>query len=53
MNIGFVVHKPNGVSFKDEEFGLPIYLLVGLLAFLLVIALNAALTAQTPQLCGH
>ena len=53
MNIGSVVPKLSGVSFKDEEFGLPIYLLVGLLAFLLVIALNAALSAQTPHLCGH
>ena len=53
MNIGSVVPKLSGVSFKDEEFGLPIYLLVGLLAFLLVIASNAALSAQTPHLCGH
>ena len=45
--------KLSGVSFKDEEFGLPIYLLVGLLAFLLVITSNAALSAQTPHLCGH
>ena len=32
MNIGSVVPKPSGVSFKDKEFGLPNYLLVGLLA---------------------
>ena len=53
MNIGSVVPKLSGVSFKDEEFGLPIYLLVGLLAFLLVVASNVALSAQTPHLCGH
>ena len=47
MNIGSVVPKPNGVSFKDKEFGLPNYLLVGLLALLLVIASNTVLIVQT------
>ena len=36
MNIGSVVPKPSGVSFKDKEFGLPNYLLVGLLVLLLL-----------------
>ena len=53
MNIGSVVPKPNGVSFKDKEFGPPNYLLVGLLALLLVIASNTVLIVQTPNLCGH
>ena len=40
-----VVPKPSGASFRDEEFGLPIYFLVSFFVFLLVVASNAALTA--------
>ena len=48
-----MVPKPNGPSFKDEEFGLPIYFLVCYLALLLVIASNIALTAQPSNLLCH
>ena len=48
-----VLPKPSGAFFRDEEFGLPIYLLVGFLAFLLVVASNIALTPQVPHLYGH
>ena len=48
-----VVPKPSGTSFWDGEFGLPIYLLVGFLAILLVIASNAALIAQPSNLLCH
>ena len=36
-----------GTSLRDDEFGLPINLFVGILPLLLNVALNAALTAQT------
>ena len=48
-----MVPKPRGASFKDEEFGFLIYLLVGFLTLLLVVASNVALIAQPPHLCGH
>ena len=48
-----MVPKPSGAFFRDEEFGLPIYLLVGFLTLLLVVALNVALIAQPSHLCGH
>ena len=48
-----MVPKPKVASFRDEEFGLPIYLLVGFLTLLLVVALNIALIAQPSHLCGH
>ena len=36
-----------GTSLRDDEFGLPINLFVGILPLLLNVASNAALTAQT------
>ena len=48
-----MVPKPSGTSFRDGEFRLPIYLLVGFLALLLVNASNVALTAQTSNLLCH
>ena len=48
-----VVPKPNSTSFRDGEFELPICLLVGFVALLLVIASNIALTAQHSNLLCH
>ena len=48
-----VVPKLSSTSFRNGEFGLPIYLLVGFLTLLLVIASNAALTAQPSNLLCH
>ena len=42
-----MVPKSSGASSRDEEFGLPIYLLVGFPTLLLSIASNAALTAES------
>ena len=39
-----VVSRPCGTSLREGELGLLIYFLVGFLAFLLDVALNAALT---------
>ena len=36
MNVGSVVPKPSGVSYKDGEYRFLIYLLVGLLVLLLL-----------------
>ena len=41
-----VVPKPNSDAFRDKGLRLPIYLLVGFLAVLWVVASNAALIAQ-------
>ena len=48
-----VVPKPSSTSFRNGEFGLPIYLLVGFLTLLLVIASNAAMIAQPSNLLCH
>ena len=47
-----MVPKSRNVAFRDEGLGLPIYLLVGFVALLLIVASNTALTAQPPYLCG-
>ena len=49
----FVVPNPLDNSLWDDEFGLPIYLLVGILALLLNVASNTTLIAQTPPLPCH
>ena len=47
VNFDYVVPKSSGASSKEEEFGLPIFLLVGFLAPLLSIVSNVALIAQS------
>ena len=47
MAILYMVPNPPGNSLWDNEFGLPIYLLVGILALLLNVTSNTALIAQT------
>jgi len=47
-----VVPKPSGFTYREEEFELPIYLLVGFLALLLGLASNPALTAQPSNSCS-
>ena len=46
------VPKPKSATFRDKGLGLPIYLLVGFLALLLIVASNTVLTTQPPYLCG-
>ena len=53
MAILYVVPNPSSNSLRDNEFGLPIYLLVGILALLLNVTSNTALIAQTPPLPCH
>ena len=48
-----MVPKSCGTSSREGEFGLPIYLFVGILALLLSIALNAALTTQPFNIFPH
>lgn len=49
----FVVPKPSDPSLQNGEFGLPIYLSVGVLALLLAIASNTALIAQLFHIFCH
>ena len=53
MAILYMVPNLPGNSLWDDEFGFPIYLLVGILALLLNVTSNTTLIAQTPPLPCH
>ena len=53
MTILYMVPNPPGNSLWNDEFGLPMYILVGILALLLNVTSNTALIAQTPPLPCH